>query len=59
MLANPLRSLPSVNDLLDSPPLRRLSSRLSGNIVVSMVRPVLEEMREEVYTAASERACPA
>ena len=53
MSLNPLRNLPSVNDLLDSPPLRRLVDRLSRNVVVSAARALLDETRHEVQNAAS------
>jgi len=58
MSPNPLRSIPSVNELLESPPLRRLVNRISHNVVVSTVRTVLEEMRTEVQNAASEMTLP-
>ncbi len=58
MSPNPLRNIPSVNDLLESPPLRKLVDGLSHNVVVSTVRTVLDEVREEVQTAASEMTLP-
>lgn len=58
MSPNPLRSIPSVNELLDSPPLRKLVEKISHNVVVTTVRTVLEEVRHEVQTAASERTLP-
>ncbi len=58
MSANPLRKIPSVNELLDSPTLRSLTDKLSHNVVVSTVRTVLDEVRNEVQTAASERTMP-
>ncbi len=58
MSPNPLRSIPSVNELLESPPLRKLVGKLSHNVVVSTVRAVLDETRQELHTAASERALP-
>ena len=59
MPANPLRNIPSVNELLESPRLKGLVDRLSHNAVVSTVRAVLDETRQEVQTAASERSIPA
>jgi L-seryl-tRNA(Ser) seleniumtransferase len=58
MSPNPLRSIPSVNELLDNPRLRKLIDKLSHNVVVNTVRTVLEEVRAEVQTAAAERTMP-
>jgi L-seryl-tRNA(Ser) seleniumtransferase len=55
MSPNPLRNLPSVHELLESPPLRTLVERISQSAVVSTVRTVLEEVRHEVQTAAADR----
>ena len=58
MSINPLRNIPSVNDLLESPPLRALVERISHSAMVSTVRTVLEELRSEVQNAAVERTLP-
>jgi L-seryl-tRNA(Ser) seleniumtransferase len=58
MSLNPLRNIPSVNDLLEYPRLRKLVDRISPGVVVSGVRAVLEEVRSEVQTAASEMTLP-
>jgi L-seryl-tRNA(Ser) seleniumtransferase len=58
MSPNPLRNFPSVNDLLESPPLKRLVGGLSRNAVVSTVRTVLDEVRSEVQTVATEMTMP-
>lgn len=58
MSPNPLRNIPSVNDLLEYPRLRKLVDRISPGVVVSGVRTVLEEVRTEVQTAASEMTLP-
>ena len=58
MSPNPLRNLPSVHELLESPPLRTLVERISQSAVVSTVRTVLEEVRHEVQTAAADRTLP-
>jgi L-seryl-tRNA(Ser) seleniumtransferase len=58
MSPNPLRNIPSVNELLESPPLRKLVDRISHNVVVSAVRTALDELRTEVQTAASEMTMP-
>ncbi|NQT37974.1 MAG: L-seryl-tRNA(Sec) selenium transferase [Planctomycetes bacterium] len=58
MPSNPLRKIPSVTELLDSPPLRRLVDRISHNVVVSSARMLLDEVRTELQTAASEMTLP-
>ncbi len=58
MSLNPLRGIPSVNELLESPTLRRLVDRLSQNVVVTTVRSVLDEVRNEVQHAAADRTLP-
>jgi L-seryl-tRNA(Ser) seleniumtransferase len=58
MSPNPLRNIPSVSELLDSPPLRALVDRINRNAVVNAVRAALDEMRTEVQTAASEMTLP-
>jgi len=58
MSPNPLRNLPSVHELLESPPLKGLVDRISHNAVVSTARTVLDEMRREVQTAATEMTLP-
>jgi L-seryl-tRNA(Ser) seleniumtransferase len=55
---NPLRNLPSVNDLLESPRVKRLVDTLSHNAVVNTVRKVLDEVRQEVQTSAAEGTMP-
>jgi len=58
MSLNPLRGIPSVNELLEYPRLRKLVDRISPAVVVSGVRAVLEEVRSEVQTAATEMTLP-
>ncbi len=57
-MANVLRNIPPVNELLDSPPLRKLVDRASRSVVVSGVRDFLANLRTEVQTAASEMGLP-
>ncbi|HZN34433.1 MAG TPA: L-seryl-tRNA(Sec) selenium transferase [Pirellulaceae bacterium] len=52
-MSSVLRSIPSVTELLDSPPLKSLVNRVSRNVVVSGVRQFLEDMRSQVQTAAA------
>jgi L-seryl-tRNA(Ser) seleniumtransferase len=58
MPANVLRNIPSVNELLDSAPLRGLTDRLSRNVVVSGVRTFLDRLRTEIQDSAAERQIP-
>jgi L-seryl-tRNA(Ser) seleniumtransferase len=58
MYTNPLRNIPSVNELLEYPAVRKLVDRISHNLVVSTVRTVLDEVRSEVQNAASEMTLP-
>lgn len=58
MSLNPLRNIPSVNEILEAAPLRKLVDRISRSAVASTVRTVLEEVRNEVQNAASERTLP-
>ena len=46
-----LRSLPSVGELLESPPLKSLVSRVSHNVVVSKVGQFLDDLRGQVHGA--------
>lgn len=57
-MANLMRNIPSVNELLDSPPLRKLVDRANRNVVVSGVRNFLENLRDEVKNAATEAKIP-
>jgi L-seryl-tRNA(Ser) seleniumtransferase len=58
MSPNPLRNIPSVNELLENPALKTLVDRVSHNAVVTSVRSVLEEIRDEFQNAAAEGALP-
>ena len=58
-MANPvLRNIPSVSELLDSPPLRGLVDRVSHNVVTSGIRTFLENLRRDVQSAAAEITVP-
>ncbi len=58
MSPNPLRKIPSVSELLDSEPLKKMVDKISHNAVVSTVRTVLDETRQELQNAASEWTMP-
>ena len=57
-MQNPLRSIPSVNELLESPQLANLVDRVSHNVVVTEVRGFLDRLREDVATTASDMNIP-
>ncbi len=59
MSQNPLRNLPSVHELLESPPLRRLVDSISHNLVVTEVRSFLDNLRGELQQKAAEVRIPA
>lgn len=52
-IPNPLRHLPSVSQLMDSPQLKSLVESASHNVVVDGVRSFLDKMREQVSQATS------
>lgn len=58
-MPNPLfRSIPSVNELLETQPLRELVDRANRTVVVRGVRTFLDKMREEVKHAAQQIQVP-
>ena len=58
MSRNRPRNLPTVTDLLESPPLAGLVDRLSRNFVVGAAGRVLDEVCRELQTAATDRTLP-
>jgi L-seryl-tRNA(Ser) seleniumtransferase len=58
MANNPLKSIPSVHELLESPPLRKLVDRVSRNLLVSEVRSFLDNLRDDLRGAATEMKLP-
>jgi L-seryl-tRNA(Ser) seleniumtransferase len=52
-MSNVLRNLPSVGELLESPPLKSLVGRASRNSVVAGVRRFLDNMTSQVQSAAT------
>jgi len=58
-MSNVLRNIPSVSELLESPPLKSLVNRISRNVVVTGVRQFLDDMRTQVQTAAASVHVPA
>lgn len=57
-MPNPLRRIPSVNELLESPPLRGLVKRASRGVVVSGVREFLDDLRSEVQSTTADIHVP-
>src|SRR5262245_13234388 len=58
-MSNVLRSIPSVSELLESPPLKSLVQRVNRNVVVTGVRKFLDDMRQQVQSAAANVHVPA
>jgi L-seryl-tRNA(Ser) seleniumtransferase len=52
-MPNMLPNIPSVSELLESPPLKSLVNRVNRNVVVSGVRQFLDDMRTQVQSAAA------
>jgi L-seryl-tRNA(Ser) seleniumtransferase len=59
MPPNVLRNLPSVSELLESPPLKKLVDKMSRSTLLTRVRSVLDDLRSEVQSATSEIGLPA
>ncbi len=59
MPTNVLRNLPSVSELLESPPLKKLVDKMSRSTLLTRVRSVLDDLRSEVQSATSEIGLPA
>ena len=57
-MPNVLGNFPSINELLDSPPLKSLVERVNPTRVMSGVRSFVDGMREELQTAVKERQIP-
>lgn len=58
MPTNLFRNLPSVNELLDSPPLKGMVAKVSHHVVVTRVRSFLDDLRSELQSAAAEVKLP-
>ncbi len=57
-MSNLLRGIPSVSELLESPPLKSLVQRVNRNVVVTGIRQFLDDMRVQVQTAAANAHVP-
>ena len=58
-MQNPLRNLPSVNQLLESPHLKRLTESLNHQVVVDGVRDFLGDLRNRVSEKLEDVEIPA
>jgi L-seryl-tRNA(Ser) seleniumtransferase len=57
-MSNVFRNIPSVNELLDSPPLRQLVDRANRSTVIAGVRRFLDNLRTEIQTATADIKVP-
>jgi L-seryl-tRNA(Ser) seleniumtransferase len=57
-MPSPLGNFPSINELLESPPLKSLVDRVNPTRMISSVRSFVDGMRQEVQTAVSQRQIP-
>ncbi|MFM8252806.1 MAG: L-seryl-tRNA(Sec) selenium transferase [Planctomycetota bacterium] len=53
-----LRNIPSVNELLESPPLREAVDRASRSVVVNSVRGFLDRLRQDLREATADMPIP-
>ena len=59
MTNNPLRRIPSVNELLENPALRKVVDKVSHNVVVNEVRSFLDNLRSDLQQRATDIRVPA
>ena len=57
-MPNPFRNLPSVNQLLESEPLKKMVESVNHSIVANGVREFLDDLRVQVSQAAEEVSIP-
>ena len=57
-LSDLFRHLPSVNEILDSPPLRKMASHVNPQLVATGVRDFLANLRDKVQSAAAGVSVP-
>jgi L-seryl-tRNA(Ser) seleniumtransferase len=58
-MPNVFRNLPSVGELLESPPLKSLLNRVNHNVIVARVRHFLDDMQAQIRTVAAGVHVPA
>jgi len=59
MPTNPFKNIPSVSELLESEPLKKVVDKVSHNVVVTEVRSFLDNLREDIRDATSDVNLPA
>ena len=57
-VTNPFRGLPSVNQLLESPPLKSLVNTANHSVVVGGVRTFLDRLRDQIQSATEDVHIP-
>lgn len=57
-MANVFRKIPSVTELLEAPAIQGLVDRVHHSTIVTNIRSLLDDLREDVRDAASEMAIP-
>jgi len=57
-MPNPFRNLPSVNQLLESEPLKKMIESVNHNVVANGVRTVLDDLRTQVNSATEDVQIP-
>ena len=57
-MPNPFRNLPSVNQLLESEPLKKMVETVNHNVVATGVRSFLDDLRSQVASATDEIEIP-
>jgi L-seryl-tRNA(Ser) seleniumtransferase len=57
-MSNVLGNFPSINEILESPPLKAVLERVNRNVVVSGVRSFLDNLRTEAQSAAAGMSVP-
>lgn len=58
MPTNPLKNIPSVHELLESEPLKKLVDTVSHNVVVNEVRSFLDNLRDDIREATIDVKLP-
>ncbi len=58
-MQNPLKNIPSVHELLESEPLKKLVDNVSHNVVVTEVRSFLDNLRDDIREATTDVKMPA
>ena len=57
-MPNPLRNLPSVNQLLESEPLKKMVDTVNHNVVADGVRTFLDDLRKQASKATEDISIP-